>query len=222
MAAFKGFDKDAIAFLHELTLEMNKDWFEANKERYQRVWVEPLTALLEQVAGKLAKVYAPIKLTPKVFRIYRDVRFSKDKTPYKTHVAGVLRTGNGSAMYLHVETEEEWVGAGTYYFEDKELPKWRKLVAADKTGKEIAGIVAKLRKKGYQVGGHEDYKRVPKPFKDDHPRAEFLRMKGLTAQFPTIPKGMLHRADLADWLVEHGKAVAPMVSWLRRVTPRLA
>jgi uncharacterized protein (TIGR02453 family) len=217
MAAFKGFDKDAIAFLHELTIEMNKDWFEANKPRYQRVWVEPLTALLEHVQAKLAKIYAPVKLVPHVFRIYRDVRFSKDKTPYKTHVAGVLRTGVGSAMYLHVETDEEWVGAGTYFFEDTQLPKWRKLVAADRTGKDIQGIVGKLRKKGYEVGGHEDYKRVPKPFTDDHPRAEFLRMKGLTAAFPAMPKGMLHRADLADWLVEHGRAVAPMVSWLRRV-----
>ncbi len=217
MAAFKGFDRDAIAFLHELTIEMNKEWFEANKERYQRVWVEPLTALLEHVQAKVAKTYAPLKLTPHVFRIYRDVRFSKDKTPYKTHVAAVLRTGYGSAMYFHVETEEEWVGAGTYFFEGPQLGKWRRLVAADKTGKEIEKITGALRKKGYAVGGHEDYKRVPKPYKDDHPRAEFLKMRGLTAQFPAIPKGMLHRADLADWLVGHAKAVAPMVTWLKRV-----
>jgi len=75
MAAFAGFDKDAIAFLHELTIEMNKEWFEANKARYQRVWVEPLTALLEDVRAKVAKTYAPIKLAPHVFRIYRDVRW---------------------------------------------------------------------------------------------------------------------------------------------------
>ena len=217
MAAFTGFDKDAIAFLHELTIEMNKEWFEANKERYQRVWVEPLTALLEHVRSRVAKIYAPVKLTPHVFRIYRDVRFSKDKTPYKTHVAAVLRTGYGSAMYFHVETEEEWVGAGTYFFEGPQVGKWRKLVAADRTGKEVEKIVGALRKKGYTVGGHEDYKRVPKPYKDDHPRAEFLKMRGLTAQFPAIPKGMLHRAELGDWLVGHTKAVAPMVTWLKRV-----
>jgi len=217
MAAFQGFDKDAIAFLHELTIEMNKEWFEANKARYQRVWVEPLTALLEDVRAKVARTYAPIKLAPHVFRIYRDVRFSKDKTPYKTHVAAVLRTGNGSAMYFHVETGEEWVGAGTYYFEPPELTRWRKKVAADKTGKEVERMVSALRKKGYSVGGHEDFKRVPKPYAADHPRAEFLKMRGLTAQFPQIPKGMLHRAALADWLAGHVKAVAPMVSWLKRL-----
>src|SRR5512146_2754290 len=123
---FRGFDKDAIAFLHELTIEMNRDWFEANKDRYKRVWVEPLTELLEHVAGKLTRTYSPIKLTPHVFRIYRDTRFSADKTPYKTHVAGVLRITCGSAMYFHVEAEEEWVGAGTYYFEDAKLARWRR------------------------------------------------------------------------------------------------
>lgn len=215
---FRGFDKDAIAFLHELTIEMNREWFEANKDRYKRVWVEPLTELLDTVAGKLATTYKPVKLTPHVFRIYRDTRFSKDKAPYKTHVAGVLRAGNvGSGMYFHVETGEEWVGAGTYFFEDDRLPKWRRLVAADRTGKEIAGIVAKLRKQGYEVGGHEDYKKVPRPYPADHPRAEFLKMRGLTAAFPQMPKGMLHRAELASWIVEHAKRVAPMVKWLRKV-----
>ena len=215
---FRGFDKDAIAFLHELTIEMNKEWFEANKERYQRVWVQPLTELLEDVAKKLAKTYAPVKLVPHVFRIYRDTRFSKDKSPYKTHVAGVLRAGPvGSGMYFHIETGEEWVGAGRYYFEGDELGRWRKKVAADKTGKDIAGIVGKLRKQGYEVGGHDDYKKVPKPYPADHPRAEFLKMKGLTAAFPAIPKGMLHRAELSDWIVKHSKNVAPMVKWLHKV-----
>lgn len=213
---FRGFDKDAIAFLHELTIEMNREWFEANKDRYKRVWVEPLTELLDEVASKLAKTYAPAKLTPHVFRIYRDTRFSKDKTPYKTHVAGVLRTARGSGMYLHIETGEEWVGAGRYFFEDDEMPKWRKKVAADKTGKEITGIVAKLRKQGYEVGGHDDYKKVPKPYLAEHPRAELLKMKGLTAAFPQMPRGLLHKRELVDWIVKHAKAVAPMTKWLAR------
>src|SRR5262245_57566538 len=99
---FTGFDRDAMQFLHELALEMNREWFEANKPRYQKVWVEPMTALLETVAAKLAKAYAPIKIgKPKLFRIYRDTRFSKDKSPYKTHVAGsVPLRDNASALYL--------------------------------------------------------------------------------------------------------------------------
>ncbi|HEX5058164.1 MAG TPA: DUF2461 domain-containing protein [Kofleriaceae bacterium] len=215
---FVGFDRDALQFLHELTLEMNREWFEANKARYQARWVEPMTALLGEVAGRLAKVYAPIKLgPPKLFRIYRDTRFSKDKSPYKTHVAGVIPLREGcTAMYMHIGIDDEFVGVGTYYFEDSQLPRWRKLVAADKTGKEIAAIVTKLRKAGYKVGGHEDYKKVPKGFDPEHPRAEFLKMRGLTGGFPAIPKGLLHKPALADWLFTHAKATAPMVSWLYR------
>ena len=221
---FAGFDRDGLQFLHELEIEMNKTWFEANKERYQRVWVEPMTALLEELAARAGKAYAPAKIgKPKLFRIYRDTRFSKDKSPYKTHVAGSLPLswkkpveGGGSAIYFHVGTDEEWVGCGTYFFDDKQLAKWRKLVAADKSGKEIAGIVGKLRKAGYRAGGHEDYKKVPKPYPADHPRAEFLKMRGLTAGFPEMPRGMLHDKKLADWLVKHMRATAPMVSWLYR------
>ncbi|HEY5921835.1 MAG TPA: DUF2461 domain-containing protein [Kofleriaceae bacterium] len=218
LAKFAGFDRDALQFLHELTLEMNREWFEANKARYQARWALPLTALLGEVAGRIAKSYAPIKLQPpKLFRIYRDTRFSKDKAPYKTHVAGTIPLREGmTAMYLHIGVDEEFVGVGTYYFEDSQLPRWRKLVAADKTGKQIASLIAKLRKRGYSVGGHEDYKKVPKGFAPDHPRAELLKMRGLTAGFPTIPKGLLHKPQLADWLVEHAKATAPLVAWLYR------
>ena len=214
--AFAGFDRDALQFLHELTIEMNREWFEANKARYQQRWALPMTALLDDVAGRLAKAYAPIKLgKPKLFRIYRDTRFSKDKSPYKTHVAGMIPIKEGcAALYMHVGTDEDFVGMGTYFFEDAQLSRWRKLVAADKTGKEIAGIVAKLRKRGYNVGGHDDYKKVPKGFAPDHPRAEFLKMRGLTAGPPAIPKGLLHKPGFADWLVEAGKTAAPMVSWL--------
>jgi uncharacterized protein (TIGR02453 family) len=215
---FTGFDRDAPQFFHELTAEMNRDWFMANKERYEKQWVAPMTELLGEVATALAKPFAPLSLgKPKLFRIYRDTRFSKDKTPYKTHCAGVIPTTKGAAaMYVHLGLEEEFIGVGTYFFEDTQVPKWRKLVAADKSGREIAGIVGKLRKAGYPVGGHDDYKKVPKGFAPDHPRAEFLKMKGLTAGFPAIPKGLLHEPGLVDWLVKHGKATAPMVTWLYR------
>jgi uncharacterized protein (TIGR02453 family) len=218
-AKFAGFDRAAPQFLHELASEMNREWFEANKSRYQALWVEPMTALLDEVTAKLANAYAPIKLgPPKLFRIYRDTRFSKDKSPYKTHVAGSipLEKGVASAMYIHLGLEEEFIGVGTYFFDDKQLAKWRKLIAADKTGKPLVQLVHKLRKAGYPVGGHDDYKKAPKPYSDDHPRAEFLRMRGLTGGFPEIPRGLLHDAKLADWLVKHAKATAPMVRWLHQ------
>ena len=222
---FEGFDRDAPQFLAELAMEMNREWFEANKQRYLERWVQPLTVLLEEIAARAAKVYAPIRLgPPKLFRIYRDTRFSKDKTPYKTHVAGMLPLhagkkpvdGGCSVLYWHYGIDEEYAGSGTYFFDDRQLVRWRKLVAADRTGKEIASLIRRLRAAGYQVGGHDDYKKVPKGFAPDHPRAELLRMRGLTAGFPEMPRGILHRPELVDWLVTHVRATAPLVGWLYR------
>jgi uncharacterized protein (TIGR02453 family) len=223
-AEFAGFPRSAPQFMHQLAAEMNREWFEANKKRYQAEWVEPMTALLGEVAARLARPYAPVELgEPKLFRIYRDTRFSKDKSPYKTHVAGMIPIGTRkpveggcAAIYLHLGIDEEFVGVGTYFFDAAQLVKWRKLVAADKTGAPLAAMVAKLRKAGYAVGGHDDYKKVPKGFSPDHPRAELLKMKGLTGGFPSIPRGLLHKPGLSDWLVEHGKATAPLVTWLHQ------
>ena len=215
---FKGFDRSAPAFFAELAIEMNKSWFDENKQRYQDQWVAPMTELLTEVGGKLARTYGPLKLgAPKLFRIYRDVRFAKDKTPYKTHIAGVLQFEkdlSGMPLYIHIGLEDDYVGAGTYYFEDQRLATWRKRVAADKTGTQLVALVTKLRKAGYTVGGHEDYKKVPKGFAPDHARADFLKMKGLTAGFPAMPKGLIHKPALVDWMVDHGKVVAPLVTWL--------
>src|SRR5438105_3465610 len=94
MGEFKGFPKDAMGFWHELAAEMNKTWFDANKQRYQEQWVEPFEALLADVGAKLAVAYKPIKLgAPKVMRIYRDTRFAKDKSPYKTWIGGGVALG---------------------------------------------------------------------------------------------------------------------------------
>src|SRR5690242_21898866 len=88
---FTGFDKHAMQFWHELAAEMTKEWFTANKQRYETEWVAPMTALLADVQRRLAPAYKPLKLgAPKVMRIYRDVRFSNDKAPYKTHIGAVI------------------------------------------------------------------------------------------------------------------------------------
>lgn len=222
-AGFRGFHREAMGFLNQLAAEMTREWFEENKARYQELWVAPMTALLEDVARGLAKPYAPVKLgPPKLFRIHRDTRFSKDKSPYKTHVAGIIPLGTRKpqeggcvAMYVHLGVDEELVGMGTYVFDAGQLARWRKLVAADKTGKPVAALIAKLRAAGYDVrGGHEETKRVPKGVDPAHPRADLLRMKGLTAGLPTIPRGLVHKPDFADWIVAHGKATRPLVTWL--------
>ncbi len=222
-ARFTGFPPSATQFWHELASEMSKEWFVANKQRYETEWVAPMTALLGEVARGLAPVYKPLKLgPPKVMRIYRDVRFSNDKTPYKTHIGAVITVagkavgeGGNAALYVHLGLDEEFIGVGCYQFDAGKLAKWRK-AAGGKPGEELQRIIGKLRKAGYVVGGHDDYKKVPKGFDADHPRAELLKMKGVTGGFPEIPAGLIGKPGFAGWLVKHGKAMAPLVTWLHR------
>lgn len=224
-ARFAGFDRAAIGFWHELAAEMSKAWFTANKARYETEWVAPMTALLATVRAKLVATYKAKQIVlgePKVMRIHRDVRFSKDPSPYKTHIGAVISVagkslagGGVAAVYVHLGADEELTGVGSYTFDATQLARWRKQVAGP-AGVELAKVVTRLRTAGYQVGGHDDLKKVPKPYAADHPRGELLRMKGLTAMFPAIPEGMIHREGFADWLVEHARATAPLVAWIAK------
>src|ERR1041384_57024 len=207
---FTGFPKKAMQFWQELTSNMSKEWFVANKERYEIEWVMPITALLSHAAHKLASVYQPLALgEPKIMRIYRDVRFSKDKAPYKTHIDAVITVTNKSAskdgiaaLYMNLGLPTTFGAVGCYEFDAAQLAKWRKAVDG-KHGEDVQQLILKLRKSGYIVGSHDDYKKVPKGFDPDHSRAELLKMKGLIGDFPKIPPGLLHEPGFADWIVRH-------------------
>src|ERR1700704_3849073 len=125
-----------MQFWHELAAEMSKDWFTANRPRYEGLWPLPMTALIEDVARRLAPVYRPLRLDPPgLLRIHRDLRFSHDRTPYKTPITPVLRpagapiahVGN-AALYLEIGLDGEYAGVGCYQFHAERLPRWRRAV----------------------------------------------------------------------------------------------
>jgi uncharacterized protein (TIGR02453 family) len=217
---FAGFPRDAPRFFFELASEMNRDWFAEHKAEYEAMWVAPLTALLAEVAAALPRSYPDMALAaPKILRIHRDVRFAADKTPYKTHIAGVVSAGAGgmtesaAALYLHLGLDE-YTGAGFYGFGPPQLERWRKAVAADKTGAEITKLVAAARADGLRLGAIEVLTRTPRHLPADHPRAELLRHKGCVLGFPDIPAGLIHEAGFKDWLVLHARKAAPVVRWV--------
>jgi uncharacterized protein (TIGR02453 family) len=223
MGRFTGFADADGKFFKALAKNQKREWFEPRKQEFEDGWNRPMKDLLADVREAIDEAYAHCDLDePKVFRIYRDVRFSKDKSPYKTWVAGcipVKRTAKVTetpvALYMHFGTETA-IAAGLYMMEPGSLARYRTSVADDARGKELGKVLAKLTKDGFSMDTmHDDHlKKVPKGFDPDHPRAELLKRKGLGVSFPALPKGMLTSPELAKWLAKHSKKTVPLVEWL--------
>lgn len=218
---FTGFDDPK--FFRALAKNQSRDWFAKHKAEYEAGFAEPMKLLLDELAKKLDASYPDLELAPpKVFRIHRDVRFSKDKSPYKTHIAGVVpvRLGAGkvtetaAALYLHIGAAERVAGGGLYHFDPGQLAKFRAAVVDDKRGKQLAKLVKGVEKKGASIHAAESLKSVPRGIDPEHPRGGLLKRKGLVAMFEDIPLRSLGSHALVDWLVGRGKLVAPVVRWL--------
>ena len=166
-AAFRGWPEEFQRFFIGLELDNSKRYFEANRQVYEEAVKGPMVALLSSLEDEVGP--------SKVFRANRDIRFSKDKSPYKTNIAGTAGMG-GHGGYVSLDARGLTVAAGRYELTPEQLNKFRKRVAADSTGAPLEVIVAKLEKAGYGIGG-ETLKRVPAGWPQDHPRARLLRHK---------------------------------------------
>ena len=169
MSAFRGWPEEFQPFFIGLELDNSKKYFEANRRIYEESVKAPMVALM----GTLEKDFG----AGKVFRPNRDIRFSKDKSPYKTNIAASVGMGHKGG-YLSLDARGLMSAAGHYELSPAQLKKYRARVAAPKTGEALASIVGKLEKAGYEIGG-EDLKRVPPGWAQDHPRARLLRHKRL-------------------------------------------
>ncbi len=222
MGGFEGFADPSCKFWKALAKKQDKGFYEAHKAEHKEQWEAPMKALLDELRDKLDGAYPDCDLAePKLFRIHRDVRFSKDKSPYKTNVSGCLYVKSGAAkatdtpapMYVQIGTET-FAGAGLYMMDGAQLERYRAAVVDDKKGKELASIVTKLGKAGYTVESHGALKKVPRGFDPEHPRAELLKFKGLTVGFPALTTKQIGSRELVKVLTDHGKKVAPLVRWL--------
>ena len=217
---FEGFPKDGLAFFAELAFRQDREWFKAHKADYERLWEAPMKAFIDELQAKLAKAYPALKTAkPKHFRIYRDVRFSKDKAPYKTSISAALPlSGEGemhrdSSIYCDFG-KEPFVGVGRWMMEPDALSRFRKAVDAEKTGAPFAALVAKAERSGFTLASHEVLKRVPKPFDPQHPRAELLKRKGFAVMLPSLSSKDLASPKLVDVVAKQAAAIAPLMKSL--------
>lgn len=172
---------DARAFLSELEANNTRDWFTANKARYDAQLKQPAIALLEDMRPRITKMTG-LDAGTKLFRAHRDVRFSKDKRPYNTHLhmmwplLGEAR--QNPVFFFGIGLDYVTAGAGVMGLDKPVLADWRNLVDLDTD--RILGVIAGLKAAGYALRPPE-LKRVPAPFDKDHPAGDLLRMKSVSA-----------------------------------------
>ena len=224
--SFLGFADANAKFFRLLEKHQDRAWFQAHKQEFETGFQAPMKELLAEVRAGIDRTYRHCDLDqPKLFRIFRDVRFAKDKSPYKTHVSGVIpitRRGNVTevpmALYVQVGQPNSFAAAGQYMMDPRSLERYRSAVADQERGKELTKLLTALTKKGFLVRSYDTYKRMPKGYQADHPRAEHLLRKGLTVGFPELPKGILASPKFSHWLVSQAKLAAPLVEWLTFAT----
>ena len=167
--AFKGWPAEALEFYEGLNADNSRTYWLAHKTEYDECVRAPMQALLDELAPQWG--------VGKIFRPYRDVRFSPDKTPYKTHIGALLEGGG----YVQLSAEGLATGCGTWHMETDALRRYRDAVASDRTGAELVAIVATLNRKGVDAISRESLKTVPRGYDREHPRADLLKHKGLAA-----------------------------------------
>ena len=199
--AFRGWPAEAIEFFEGLMADNTKAYWQDHKADYEKLVRGPM----EELLNELATIGAG-----KIFRPYRDVRFSKDKAPYKTNIAATVENGG----YISFSADGLGVGSGYYMPAPDQLERYRAAVAADKTGPQLVKLVDKLRKDAYEVNGHDALKTAPKGYPKDHPRIELLRQKGLIVwkQWPVA--AWMGTAQAKKRIVDVFNASKPMNAWL--------
>ncbi|MYC68319.1 MAG: DUF2461 domain-containing protein [Acidobacteriia bacterium] len=218
---FPGFEPRARQFLRELRANNNRDWFKAHKPDYEHFVRGPLLELVLELSMAVEEHSPGHSIDPRksVYRIYRDIRFSKNKDPYKTHAAAVfpptgLERHAGAGFYFHFSAEELLVGGGVYAPPSDVLGRIRAQIAADPD--ELRSILAATSYRKF-YGGLEgqQLKRTPRGYAPDHPAADLLVYKQFLSG-TTLPADVIEQPTIGAVLDQHFRAIAPLMAYLNR------
>lgn len=213
------FSTACFDFLSELKANNSRDWFQAHKKRYEADVRGPFQRLLTDLQPALAKVSSQFVASPKtvggsLFRIHRDTRFSKDKTPYKTHAGALIfhqdRSKPAPCFYLHIDPEGCFFGAGIYHPPAPALRAIRDFLvdnpnAWGKAKDSVLGV-------GLAFGG-DSLTRPPRGYAADHPLIDDLKRKDFVVSKP-LDQDMATSAALPDWFIQRAAEAAPLVDYL--------
>jgi uncharacterized protein (TIGR02453 family) len=199
--AFKGWPVEALEFYEGLEADNSKVYWTEHKDTYTTAVQAPMAALLSELAEEFGE--------GRVFRPYRDVRFSADKSPYKTSIAATVGAG-----YVQLSAEGLFAGAGHYHMASDQLDRYRQAVAADATGSALEQTITDLTKAGIDVHGTDSLKTAPKGYPRDHPRVELLRYRGLVAMKQWPVAAWLGTSAAKTRIVDVFRAARPLCEWL--------
>ncbi|HEX3782143.1 MAG TPA: DUF2461 domain-containing protein [Pseudonocardiaceae bacterium] len=205
---FAGFGEHAIDFYDGLEVDNSKVYWEDNKHIYADDVRAPMAALLAELEPEFGGLG-----TPKIFRPYRDVRFSKEKSPYKVQCGGVIEQGRGGgAYYVAVGSAGLMIGGGCFHLAPDQLARFRTSVDDERRGTQLAKIVAKLAKAGWEIKG-DQLKSKPRGFDADHPRIDLLRYRSVYAARTWEPDDVLHERGSFDRVRKGWRELRPFNEW---------
>ena len=204
---FTGFPVAALDFYDDLELDNTKSFWAEHKGVYESNVRAPMTALVAELEAEFGAA--------KVFRPYRDVRFAKDKTPYKTHQGAFVAVAPRTGWYVQVSAAGVRTSAGFYDADGAQLAAYRTAVDEVRRGTELEGILADLAGAGYEISG-EQLKTAPRGYDREHPRIGLLRHKQLFAGREIGFEPVVHTPELLHLVRDDWRATRPLVEWLAR------
>lgn len=207
MDTFNGIPPAALDFYASLSANNNRQWWLEHKDTYDGAVQAPLSALLRVLEPR----FGPGKL----FRPYRDMRFSLDKEPYKTAQGMFVSNYEGVGFYLQLGADGLLLGGGYHSAAPAQLSRFRAAVDASASGKSIEGILAGLADAGFTIGG-QTFKTVPRSFPKDHPRQELLKHKTLSASLALGRPDWLETAAAQDVIGDYWEQLRPLIGWITR------
>lgn len=207
MTPFEGIPDAAFRFYSDLEQNNNREWWLEHKAIYDAAVKEPLSQLLAELEPSFGAA--------KLFRPNRDIRFSLDKSPYKTAQGAFASTAEGVGYYLQVSADGLLIGGGCHTHTPAQLARFRSAVDAESSGQELQEIVDAVGAAGFEVEG-ESLKTVPRGFDKEHPRAELLKHKSLTAGMDLGQPGWLSGPEAIDEVAGRWNELRPLVEWIGR------
>lgn len=216
------FTKDTVKYFTQLSKNNNKEWFEAHRNELELHVMEPSRVFILHMGDTLREIAPDVQAIPQVdksiFRLHRDVRFSKNKSPYKTNLGIYLWEGPAKKMecsgfYTHIEPKLFFIGLGMYMFTPEQIKKFREVVSGTENAEALSKIIKNLEKKGYKIN-ETHFKQVPRGFDKEYKYADLLKYNGLYAYYESYDLDELLNAEQVKFLYKKFRDMLPIHKWL--------